>query len=81
MDSLTSKREKRPELQKRCEGLKKIESIPIPVEHVSHPLRASRENPARAGLMIALRKSEFDRFRSIFMTSTLVVRTKGFVRG
>ena len=28
-----------------------------------------------------LRKSELDRFRPIFMTSTLVGRTKGFVRG
>jgi len=39
------------------------------------------EDPARGGLIIALRKSEFDRFRPIFMTSTLVGQTKGFVRG
>ena len=53
----------------------------IPIENVSHTPRANRENPARVRLMIASGKSEFDRFRPIFMTSTLVGRTKGFVRG
>ena len=43
--------------------------------------RVEVPNDLLARLTISLRKSEFDRFRLIFITSTSVVRTKAFVRG